>query len=98
MVFTSRLDALKYVDECFPEEKDGIIIMPLSEANFPEGGHKHKGEIKNMYINKQDYDHLRDVVGSLMIEQFKDKDKQDQYRAVINMIFEQYPRNTKKGD
>jgi len=50
-----------------------------------------------MHINKQDYDHLRDVVGSLMIEQFTGKDKQDQYREVIDIIFEQYPRNTEKG-
>ena len=43
-----------------------------------------------MNIKKDDYDHLRNVVGSLMIKQFKGKDRQDQYRAVINMIFEQF--------
>jgi len=50
-----------------------------------------------MYINKQDYNHLRNVIGSLMIKQFKGKDKQDQYRAVIDMIFGQFPPFTKKG-
>ena len=35
----------------------------------------------------KDHDHLRDVVGSLMIAQFKGENKQDQYRAVINAIF-----------
>ena len=43
-----------------------------------------------MNIKKQDYEHLKDVVGSLMIKQFKGKDKQDQYREVISMIFEQF--------
>jgi len=43
MVFNSRLEASRFVEEMFPEEIDDIIIMPLAEANFPEGGHKHKG-------------------------------------------------------
>ena len=42
MVFHSRLDASRYVEECFPEEIDDIVIMPLSEAIFPKGGHKHE--------------------------------------------------------
>ena len=45
-----------------------------------------------MNIKKQDYEHLKDVVGSLMIKQFKGKDKQDQYREVINTIFEQFSK------
>tara|TARA_R110002124_G_scaffold126784_1_gene286538 strand:- start:352 stop:543 length:192 start_codon:yes stop_codon:yes gene_type:complete len=45
-----------------------------------------------MNIKSKDLDHLRDVIGSLMIKQFKGKDKQDQYRAVINMIFSQLPK------
>ena len=44
MVFHSRLDASRYVEECYPKEINDIIIMPLAEANFPEGGHKHKEE------------------------------------------------------
>ena len=39
---------------------------------------------------KMDYEHLTEVVGSLMIDQFKGDDKQDQYRSVINEIFKQY--------
>ena len=35
----------------------------------------------------QGHDHLKDVIGSLMIGQFKGDNKQDQYRAVINTIF-----------
>jgi len=35
------------------------------------------------------HDHLRDVVGSLMIAQFKGESKQDRYRSVINAIFEE---------
>jgi len=43
-------------------------------------------------IKPEDLDRLRDVIGSLMIKQFKGKDKQDQYRSVINMIFSQLPK------
>ena len=46
-----------------------------------------------MNIKKQDYEHLRTVVGSLMIKQFKGKDKQDHYRGYINAIFEQFTQN-----
>ena len=45
-----------------------------------------------MNIKPEDLDRLRDVIGSLMIKQFKGKDKQDQYRSVINMIFSQLPK------
>ena len=45
-----------------------------------------------MNIKPEDLDRLRDVIGSLMIRQFKGKDKQDQYRAVINLIFSQLPK------
>jgi len=51
-----------------------------------------------MQIKKEDYDHLRDVIGSLMIKQFKGKDKQDQYRAVINMVFTQFPQSIKRSN
>tara|TARA_R110000744_G_scaffold3698_10_gene13839 strand:+ start:490 stop:840 length:351 start_codon:yes stop_codon:yes gene_type:complete len=37
-----------------------------------------------------DSDEIAEVVGSLMIDQFKGDDKQDHYRAVINEIFKQY--------
>tara|TARA_R110000765_G_scaffold344704_1_gene434952 strand:+ start:850 stop:1263 length:414 start_codon:yes stop_codon:yes gene_type:complete len=39
--------------------------------------------------DKEEHDHLRDVIGSLMIAQFKGESKQDQYRSVINAIFEE---------
>ena len=39
---------------------------------------------------KMDYEHLAEVVGSLSISQFKGKDKQEQYRSVIDEIFRQY--------
>ena len=42
----------------------------------------------------KDHDHLRDVIGSLMIAQFKGDDKQDQYRAVINTIFAELNPNS----
>jgi|TARA_R110002110_G_scaffold369048_1_gene579092 hypothetical protein len=40
MVFNSYPEATRYAEEMFPEEMDDIIIMPLSEANFPDEG-KH---------------------------------------------------------
>tara|TARA_R110000824_G_scaffold390649_1_gene587180 strand:+ start:437 stop:913 length:477 start_codon:yes stop_codon:yes gene_type:complete len=41
---------------------------------------------------QMEYDHLAEVVGSLSISQFKGQDKQKQYRAVINEIFQQYQK------
>ena len=49
-----------------------------------------------MTIKNEDFDHLRDIIGSLMIAQFKGKDKQDQYRAVINMMFSNFPIKKRK--
>ena len=46
-----------------------------------------------MNIRKQDFEHLRTVIGSLMIKQFKGKNKQDQYRGYIDAIFEQFTQN-----
>jgi hypothetical protein len=49
-------------------------------------------------IAKEDYDHLRDVIGSLMIKQFKGKNKQDQYRAVINTLFSEFTQSIKRSN
>ena len=40
---------------------------------------------------------LNDIVGSLMISQFKGKDKQNKYRKVINTIFHTFFK-LKKSD
>ena len=37
-----------------------------------------------------DLDAIAEVVGSLVISQFKGDDKQDHYRAIIEEIFQQY--------
>ena len=39
---------------------------------------------------------LNEIVGSLMISQFKGKDKQEQYREVISQIFYYFFKSLKK--
>jgi hypothetical protein len=38
MVFDSYPEAQRYVMKRFPEEVEAIVVMPLSEANLPNGG------------------------------------------------------------
>ena len=40
--------------------------------------------------DKADLEHLAEVVGSLKIDQFQGKDKQEKYRSVINEIFKTF--------
>lgn len=46
-------------------------------------------------MNKGQIKELSDIVGSLMISQFKGKNKQEEYREVINQIFYFYFKNLK---
>ncbi len=41
---------------------------------------------------------LNEIVGSLMISQFKGKDKQKQYREVINQIFYYFFKSLNKKE
>lgn len=43
--------------------------------------------MKTLNLPRDDYDNLKDVVGSLMISQFT---SQAEYRRIINQIFNQY--------
>ena len=38
-------------------------------------------------MNKKEVFRLNNILGSLMISQFKGKDKQEKYRKVINTVF-----------
>ena len=58
---------------------------PKADKNFPVS--EFVTDAIQERKERKDQDHLRDVVGSLMIAQFKGENKQDQYRAVINAIF-----------
>ena len=44
----------------------------------------------------EDYDHFRDVVGSLMISQFDGNQKQ--YRSVIDVLFIEFAQPNYKGN
>ena len=65
-------------------------------AHYTCRGFAPDGYLTGIFSTRQeeekemDYDHLAEVVGSLMIKQFKGENKQEQYRAVINTIFKEY--------
>ena len=67
--------------------KDEETINLIGKVLFNLANNKMNGDIAERFRN---YEEIAEVVGSLMIDQFKGDDKQDHYRAVINEIFKQY--------
>jgi len=47
-------------------------------------------------LDNAEYEHLAEIVGSLVIEQFKGENKQEKYREVINTIFKEWEHNRDK--
>ena len=43
--------------------------------------------MSNVNLKQDEYEHLKDVVGALMISQFNSP---EEYRRIINQIFNQY--------
>ena len=66
--------------------KDEETISLIGKVLFNLADNKMNDD----FAEDLDLDEIAEVVGSLMIDQFKGDDKQDRYQAVINDIFKQY--------
>ena len=67
----------------------GFIDLDSDKAKYLFAGAWEDAVVEDA-LDNDEYEHLAEVVGSLVIEQFKGENKQEKYREVINTIFNEY--------